>query len=51
MVDPADAETWARESGEQGFYNAQGSSTAVPRAAGQRPDKVAKFHPDQAALE
>jgi hypothetical protein len=23
MVDPADAETWARESGAQGFYNAQ----------------------------
>ncbi|MFI2427118.1 DUF6571 family protein [Streptomyces sp. NPDC018955] len=23
MVDPADAETWARESGEQGYYNAQ----------------------------
>ncbi|MEU6808719.1 DUF6571 family protein [Streptomyces sp. NPDC046831] len=23
MVDPADAETWAREGGEQGFYNAQ----------------------------
>ncbi|MFJ8864873.1 hypothetical protein ACIRD6_03830 [Streptomyces sp. NPDC102473] len=22
MVDPADAETWARDSGEQGFYNA-----------------------------
>ncbi|MFI2509763.1 DUF6571 family protein [Streptomyces sp. NPDC018972] len=23
MVDPADAENWARDSGEQGFYNAQ----------------------------
>ncbi|KOT30047.1 hypothetical protein ADK41_33360 [Streptomyces caelestis] len=34
MVDPADAETWARDSGRQGFYNAQ--AIVDGRAPGSR---------------
>ncbi|MFJ5046314.1 hypothetical protein [Streptomyces sp. NPDC088719] len=51
MVDPADAETWARESGAQASATPRRSSTAVPRVAGQRPDEVAKSPRFRAALE